>query len=97
MRSGWERNKVLDIVVLPYQRELTSLPYLQNVRPRLIQTQTIGYDGLVWFLPQTWLPMPVPYMRPHSRTDLALVLASQRGLAEIIRHGPKRARRWHPS
>lgn len=32
-----------------------------------------------------------------AELTLALVLASQRGLAEIIRHGPNRARRWHPS
>ncbi|MET4901162.1 2-hydroxyacid dehydrogenase [Paenarthrobacter sp. CC6] len=99
MQSRWERNEVLDLVVLPYQRELTSLPYLQNVQPRLIQTQTIGYDGFGGALSAGNVVANASSVHETSTAELtlALILASQRGLPEIIRLGPNNARRWHPS
>ncbi|MGC0237791.1 NAD(P)-dependent oxidoreductase [Arthrobacter sp. SD76] len=88
-----------DIVVLPYQRELEALPHLRDLRPRLIQTQTIGYDGFGAAMAPGQVVANASSVHETSTAELtmALVLASQRGLPEIIRVGPNRARRWHPS
>ncbi|WP_448628770.1 2-hydroxyacid dehydrogenase [Geodermatophilus sp. URMC 64] len=99
MQSGWHRDEVPDIVVLPYQRELASLPHLHDLRPRLVQTQTIGYDGFGAALAPGHVVANASSVHEASTAEfaLALVLASQRGLLEIVRVGPNRARRWHPS
>ncbi|MET3774358.1 2-hydroxyacid dehydrogenase [Arthrobacter nitrophenolicus] len=99
MQGAWARDDVPDIVVLPYQRELEALPHLRDLRPRLIQTQTIGYDGFGAAMAPGQVVANASSVHETSTAELtmALVLASQRGLPEIIRVGPNRARRWHPS
>jgi phosphoglycerate dehydrogenase-like enzyme len=99
MQSGWHRDEVPDIVVLPYQRELASLPHLHDLRPRLVQTQTIGYDGFGAALPPGHVVANASSVHETSTAEfaVALALATQRGLPEIVRVGPNHARRWHPS
>jgi phosphoglycerate dehydrogenase-like enzyme len=99
MRSDWNWEVAPDVVVLPYQRELASLSYLDRVHPRLVQAQTIGYDGFAAALAPGHVVANARSVHETSTAELAvaLVLASQRGLLEIIREGPNRARRWHPS
>jgi phosphoglycerate dehydrogenase-like enzyme len=99
MQTEWNRDDVPDIVVLPYQKELPSLPYLHGIRPRLIQTQTIGYDGFAAVMPSGHVVANAASVHETSTAELtlALVLASQRGIPEIIRKGPNHAQRWHPS
>lgn len=99
MQSRWNGRDIPDIVVLPYQRELPGLLQLHSLRPGLIQTQTIGYDGFRDAISPGNVVANASSVHETSTAELAmaLVLASQRGLPEIIREGPNRARRWHPS
>lgn len=99
MQGQWNRDGTPDLVVLPYQRELASLPRLHDLRPRLIQSQTIGYDGFGARLRPGNILANASSVHETSTAELALalVLASQRGLPEFIRLGANRAPRWHPS
>ena len=90
----------IDLVVAPYMGEwLARLPAVAAVRPRLVQGQMLGYDGVA-----AVLPPGVPYanastVHESSTAELAvgLILASQRGLDDFVRQaetGQPIARRY---
>ncbi len=87
----------IDIVVPPYLTMLKVLHRLADVRTRLVQSQSIGYDGVAALLPPGVVFANAATVHETSAAELAvgLILASQRGIPEFVRasdHG-----RWAPS
>ena len=91
----------LDIVVTPYVGALARIHALHDVRTRLVQSQTLGYDGIAEVLPAGVVYANATSVHETSTAEfaLALVLASQRGLDGFVRaaeHGTW-APAWRPS
>lgn len=79
----------IDIVVPPYWGGARRLERLEDVECRLIQWQSIGYNGLDRYVPKG---LPVANAATVHETStaelaLALTLASQRGLPRFMRDG----------
>lgn len=79
----------IDIVVPPYWGGAERLERLAEVEPRLVQWQSIGYNGLDQHVPAE---IPVANAASVHETStaelaLALTLASQRGIPEFVRDG----------
>jgi phosphoglycerate dehydrogenase-like enzyme len=80
--------RTIDLVVPPYMGDwLGRLPVVAAVRPRLVQSQMLGYDGVA-----VVLPPGIPYanavgVHEASTAELALglILASLRGLDGFVR------------
>ena len=83
----------IDIVVPPYLGR-ARFSNLANVRVRLIQSQSIGYDGVREALPAGMVYANAASVHETSTAELAmaLVLASQRGIADFVR--AQREGRW---
>ena len=86
----------IDIVVPPYMNAGTVYPWLEGVRTRLVQSQSIGYDGIADVLPtgHTFANAASVHETSTAELALALTLASQRHLPDFVRaqeHG-----RWAP-
>jgi len=84
----------IDIVVPPYWEGPRRLARLADVHVRLVQWQSIGYNGV-----ERHLPEGVPFANAatvHETSTaelaLALALAAQRGIPEFVRDGE--AHRW---
>jgi phosphoglycerate dehydrogenase-like enzyme len=91
----------IDIVVLPYMGVGDRYRRLGEVQTRLVQSQSIGYDGVDAVLPAglVFANASSVHETATSELALALMLASQRGLDDFVRnaeHGQWRPRR-HPS
>jgi phosphoglycerate dehydrogenase-like enzyme len=84
----------IDLVVLPYQNSLTALGRLADVRTRLVQSQSIGIDGVAAVLPAGVVFANAASVHEASTSELALalILASQRGLPDYVRAAA--AGRW---
>nr|WP_246846688.1 2-hydroxyacid dehydrogenase [Humibacter ginsenosidimutans] len=87
----------LDIVVPPYMGGSAVLSALAGVRTRLVQSQSIGYDGVVKVLPAGVVFANAASVHEASTAELtvALMLAAQRGIPDFVRaaeHG-----RWAPA
>jgi phosphoglycerate dehydrogenase-like enzyme len=78
---------VIDMVVLPYMSDLGVLNNLANVTTRLVQSQAIGYDGVEGLLPPGLVFSNAAGVHETSTAELtlALILASQRGIADFVR------------
>ena len=91
----------IDIVVTPYVGALARIPALQHVRTRLVQSQTLGYDGIADALPPGLVYANATSVHESSTAEfaLALVLASQRGLDGFVRAAARAtwAPAWRPS
>ncbi|MBK0422129.1 2-hydroxyacid dehydrogenase [Leucobacter sp. CSA2] len=79
----------LDIAVPPYWGGNRVLAALEGVEVRLVQWQSIGYNGV-----QKYLPAGVPlanaatvHETSTAELALALALAAQRGIPEFVREG----------
>jgi len=94
--SGPAPRAELDIVVPPYMSKGKTLPRLQEVRTRLVQGQSIGYDGIAEQLPAGVVFANASSVHEASTAELALglMLASQRHLDEFARAQPDG--RWAP-
>ncbi|WGD37169.1 2-hydroxyacid dehydrogenase [Lysinibacter sp. HNR] len=81
----------IDIVVPPYMTSVTRLAHLEGVTTRLVQKQSIGYDGAADYLPpgNTLANAASVHESATAELTLALILAMQRGLPDFIR-GAKR-------
>ena len=82
----------LDIVVPPYWGGAACLARIAEVQTRLVQWQSIGYDGVAEHLPAG---VPVANAATVHETStaelaLALALAAQRGLPEFVRQADRR-------
>ena len=86
----------LDIVVPPYMSMGVVLPLLADVRTRLVQSQSIGYEGIGEHLPPGHVFANAPSVHETSTAELAvaLALASQRHLPTFLRAQDEH--RWAP-
>lgn len=84
----------LDIVVPPYMGGPAVLRGLDGVETGLVQSQSIGYDGVAEFLPNGHVFANAASVHETSTAELtlALILASQREFPRILQN--QRERRW---
>ncbi|MGA1827323.1 2-hydroxyacid dehydrogenase [Microbacterium sp.] len=77
----------IDIVVLPYMSRSIVLPLLAGVRTRLVQSPSIGYEGIADSLAPGHVFANATSVHEASTAELAiaLTLASQRRLPTFIR------------
>jgi phosphoglycerate dehydrogenase-like enzyme len=77
----------LDIVVPPYMGGSAVLGALAQVRTRLVQSQSIGYDGVESVLPPGVVYANAASVHETSTAELAvgLMLAAQRGIPDFVR------------
>lgn len=87
----------IDIVVPPYLGGTTMLAQLATVKTRLVQSQMVGYDGVAEALPPGHVYANAASVHETSTAELtlALILASQRGIPDFVRHASEG--RWVPS
>lgn len=86
----------IDLVVLPYLSADRALPQLTSVRPRLVQGQSIGYEGLAERLPRGVAFANATTVHETSTAELAvaLTLAVQRHVDEFAVRAHEG--RWSP-
>jgi len=77
----------IDIVVPPYLSLVSSLAHLRDVATRLVQSQSIGYDGIAGVLPPGHVFANAVGVHETSTSELALalILASQRAIPGFVR------------
>ncbi|MCU1634843.1 MAG: hydroxyacid dehydrogenase [Cryobacterium sp.] len=87
----------IDIVVPPYMGATKTLGQLAGVTTRLVQSQSIGFDGVENSLPPGHVFANAAGVHETSTAELtlALILASQRGLPDFIRAAGEG--RWAPA
>ncbi|MFD0046155.1 2-hydroxyacid dehydrogenase [Pseudarthrobacter scleromae] len=78
----------LDIVVPPYMRGPEVLAALASVEIGLVQSQSIGYDGVADVLPAGCVFANAAGVHETSTAELALgmMIASQRGIDDFVRN-----------
>ena len=86
----------IDMVIVPYMSSLTLLGRLDQVRTRLVQSQSDGYDGVYAVLPPGHVFANAASVHETATAELALtlILASQRGIPDFVRAA--REGRWAP-
>ncbi len=84
----------IDIVVPPYWGGTRQLAALAEVETRLVQWQSIGFNGVAKHLPEGVPLANAATVHETSTAELALALtlAAQRGIPEFVRAGD--AHRW---
>lgn len=84
----------IDLVVPPYLTLWEALPHLAEVRTRLVQGQSIGYEGVAEALPAGTVFANAATVHETSTAELALALtlASQRRIPMFVRAQDER--RW---
>jgi len=77
----------IDIVVPPYMGTTSKLAALASVTTRLVQSQSIGFDGVEAVLPPGHVFANAATVHETSTAELtlALILASQRGIPNFVR------------
>jgi phosphoglycerate dehydrogenase-like enzyme len=95
--SGPAPRDTIDIVVPPYMGGTDKLPWLAGVATRLVQSQSIGYDGVEQVLPPGHVYANAASVHEASTAELtlALILASQRGIPDFVRAATEG--RWAPA
>lgn len=78
----------LDLVVPPYMGGAKPLAALHPVKVGLVQSQSIGYDGVEQFLPAGCLFANAAGVHETSTAELAvgMIIASQRGIPDFVRN-----------
>ena len=81
----------VDLMVLPYMVPPEQLSYLQAVEVSIVQSQTLGYDGVADHLPAGIRYCNATDVHEASTAELAiaLILAAQRGIPQAVRNGDK--------
>lgn len=91
----------IDIVVPPYMGMTECLANLKGLTVGLIQSQSVGYDGVADVLPAGMVFANAASVHEASTAELALalILASQRGIPDFVRAASEGrwARAWYPS
>jgi len=92
--SGEPPQPRIDIVVPPYMGGWAPLRGLENVETGLVQSQSIGYDGVEDFLPSGRVLANAAGVHEASTAELtlALILASQREFPRMLQN--QREGRW---
>jgi len=87
----------LDIVVPPYMGGTGVLAALNRVTTALVQSQSIGYDGVANILPPGHVFANAASVHETSTAELtlALMLASQRGIPQFVRAAERG--QWAPA
>lgn len=90
LRWGLDRaapREEIDIVVPRYMTPPSQLAFLRGVRTRLVQYQSIGYDGVAPLLPAGTVFANATSVHEASTAELAvgLIVAMQRGLPDYVR------------
>lgn len=95
--SGPPPVPAFDIVIQPYMGATQKLSALAGVPTRLVQSQSIGYDGVDDVLPPGNVFANASSVHETSTAELtlALILASQRGIPDFVRAAE--AGRWAPA
>ncbi|MFU8948145.1 2-hydroxyacid dehydrogenase [Mycetocola zhadangensis] len=95
--SGPAPKTAFDIVITPYMGTTDKLGALADVSARLVQSQSIGYDGVDDVLPPGNVFANASSVHETSTAELtlALVLASQRGIPDFVRAAGEG--RWAPA
>ena len=85
----------IDIVVPPYWEGNAVLAAVAQVETRLVQWQSIGYNGVEQHLPAGVALANAATVHETSTAELAvaLTLAAQRGIPDFVRAGDQH--RWH--
>ena len=78
---------VIDVVVPPYMGGPSRLASLAGVKTRLVQSLSIGYDGVASALPPGHVYANAASVHEASTAELALalILAAQRGIPDFVR------------
>lgn len=86
-----------DLVITPYMGATDKLGALAGVTTRLVQSQSIGYDGVDEVLPPGNVFANATSVHETSTAELtlALVLAAQRGIPDFVRAAGEG--RWAPA
>jgi len=87
----------IDIVVAPYMVAVKALAQLENVKTRLVQGQSLGYDGIEQVLRPGMVYANAAGVHEASTSELALalILASQRGIPDFVRAASEG--KWAPA
>ncbi|KAA9089362.1 2-hydroxyacid dehydrogenase [Microbacterium radiodurans] len=95
LRSPAPRD-AFDMVVPPYMSGRRILAALDGVRVGLLQSQSIGYEGLAGYVPDGARLANASSVHETATAELAvgLAIAAQRNLADYVRD--QEARRWAP-
>jgi len=85
--SGPAPREAVDVVVVPYMSKPGLLRVLEGTRARLVQSQSIGYDGVAEALPPGFVFANAAGVHEAGTAELAvgLMLASQRGIPGFVR------------
>lgn len=94
--DGAPPRESIDVVVPAYMASRSQFEFLRGVRTRLVQFQSIGYDGIADVLPPGTVFANAASVHESSTAELAvaLILAAQRGLADYVRAGARG--HWEP-
>ncbi|SEM75347.1 hydroxyacid dehydrogenase [Cryobacterium sp. TMT1-3] len=86
-----------DLVVTPYMGKTDRLAHLAGVETGLVQSQSIGFDGVDQVLPAGHVFANAASVHETSTAELtlALILASQRGIPDFVRAADAGA--WAPA
>lgn len=86
----------IDLVIPSYLGTADALTALRGVTTRLVQSQSIGYDGVAEALPAGHVFANAATVHETSTAELtlALILASQRGIPEFVRAADRGS--WEP-
>lgn len=91
----------LDIVIPPYSQSLERLANLEGLDVGLVQSLTLGYDGVAGVLPanMTYANAASVHETSTAEMAMALVLASQRAIPDFVRAAREGtwAPAWHQS
>ncbi|WP_411722058.1 2-hydroxyacid dehydrogenase [Mycetocola sp.] len=95
--SGPPPVSTLDIVIQPYMGATKKLGALAGVTTRLVQSQSIGYDGVDEILPpgNVFANAATVHETSTAELTLALILAAQRGIPDFVRAAGDG--RWAPA
>ncbi|MBB6404215.1 2-hydroxyacid dehydrogenase [Arthrobacter sp. AZCC_0090] len=86
--TGPEPADRFDLLVPPYMGRPDALAALDGVTVRLVQSQSIGYDGVADVLPSGCVFANAAGVHETSTAELALgmMIASQRGIPDFVRN-----------
>ncbi len=94
--SGPAPREHFDIVVPPYMGQTSALGNLKSTTAKLVQSQSIGYDGVAEALPPGFKFANAATVHEPSTAELALalILSAQRGIPRFVRSGD--LHKWDP-
>jgi phosphoglycerate dehydrogenase-like enzyme len=86
-----------DMVIPPYLKSLEGLKHLEGHDVVLVQSLSLGYDGVAAFLPKhmTFANAASVHETSTAELTLALILASQRAIPDFVR--ASQAGHWSPA